>query len=113
MNEFKELIDRYFDNHSSFKNGNVLFECDLGELIFYKENNNVCVLRGIYIFPQYRKNGLCRYILKYIIDKCQGLYSYFCVESVISKILYMYLLRFTHNNKKFKLVKKGFLYKIK
>jgi len=112
MDQFKEIIDAYVENYSKFENGKVSFDCDYGELIFYKRNDDICTLHGIYIFPQYRKKGLCRDILQYIIDKCQGIYSYFCVESVISKILYNYLLRFTYNNKKFKLVKTGFIYKI-
>lgn len=112
MDKFKEIINTYFKNFLNYKKGNVSFECEFGELIFYKKNTHMCILRGIYIFPQYRNNGMCCHILKYIIDKCKGTHSYFCVESVISKILYMYLLRFTYNNKKFKLVKNGFIYKI-
>ena len=112
MDQFKEIIDVYFTNYSNFQEGKVTYECDYGELIFYKRNDDICVLEGIFIFPQYRNKGLCRDILQYIIDKCQGIFSYFCIESVISNILYMYLLRFTYRNKKFKLVKSGFIYKI-
>jgi hypothetical protein len=112
MDQFKEIIDAYFTNYSSFEKGKVSFDCDYGELTFYKRNDDICVLHGIYIFPQYRKKGLCRDILQYLIDKCSDTFKYFCVESVISKILYMYLLRFTYNNKKFKNTKIGFLYKI-
>jgi hypothetical protein len=112
MDQFKEIIEAYFTNYSSFEEGKVTFDCDYGELTFYKRNVDICVLNGIYIFPQYRKKGFCRDILQYLIDKCSDKCQYFCVESVISKILYMYLLRFTYNNKKFKLVKTGFIYKI-
>jgi predicted acetyltransferase len=111
MNQFKEIIDAYFTNYSSFEEGKVTFDCDYGELTFYKRND-ICALHGIFIFAQYRNKGLCRDILQYIIDKCQGTFPYFCVESVISKILYMYLLRFTYKNKKFKNTKIGFIYKI-
>ncbi len=112
MDQFKEIVDAYFTNYTSFEEGKVSFDCDYGELIFYKRNDNICVLHGIYIFPPYREKGLCRDILQYLIDKCNNIFPYFCVESVISKILFMYLLRFTYNNKKFKLVKTGFIYKI-
>ena len=112
MDQFKEIIDAYFTNYDSFEKGKVSFDCDYGELTFYKRNDEICFLHGIYIFPQYRKKGLCRDILQYLIDKCNDKFPYFCVESVISKILYMYLLRFTYNNKKFKNTKIGFIYKI-
>jgi hypothetical protein len=112
MDQFKEIIDAYITNYSSFEEGKVTFDCDYGELTFYKRNDDICVLHAIYIFPQYRNKGLCRDILQYLIDKCSDKFKYFCVESVISKILYMYLLRFTYSNKKFKLAKTGFIYKI-
>ncbi len=112
MDQFKEIIDSYFTNYSSFQKGKVSFDCDYGELTFYKQNDNICILNGIYIFPPYRNKGLCREILQYLIDKCNDIFPYFCVESVISKILYMYLLRFTYNNKKFKNTINGFVYKI-
>jgi GNAT superfamily N-acetyltransferase len=112
MDQFKEIVDAYFTNYSSFEEGKVSFDCDYGELTFFKRNPDICTLHGIYIFPQYRNKGYCREILQYIIDKCSDKYTYFCVESVISKILYMYLLRFTYKNKQFKNTKNGFIYKI-
>jgi len=112
MDQFKEIIDFYFENYSKFEKGKVDFECEYGELVFYKENSELLVLHGIYISPQHRNKGLCREILHYIIDKCQDKYKYFLIQSVISKILYNYLLRFNYNEKKFKNIKMGFVYKI-
>jgi len=112
MDQFKQFIDNYLTNYSSFADEKVTFECEYGELIFLKSKPEICILYGIYIFPQYRNKGLCRDILQYLIDKCSDKFKYFCVESVISKILYEYLLRFEYKNKKFKLIKSGFLYKI-
>lgn len=112
MDQFKEIIDAYFTNYSSFDEGKVSFDCDYGELTFYKRTDNICVLHGIYIFPEHRNKGLCRDILYYLIEQCTNKFNYFCVQSVISKILYEYLLRFKYKNKKFKLVKPGFIYKI-
>ena len=112
MDQFNEIIDAYFTNYESFEEEKVSFDCDYGELTFYKRNDNICVLHGIYIFPKYRNKGFCRYILQYLIDKCEGIFPYFCVESVISNVLYMYLLRFTYKNKKFKNTVDGFIYKI-
>jgi RimJ/RimL family protein N-acetyltransferase len=113
MDQFKEIIDAYIENYNIFEKGKVNFDCDYGELIFYKENDNLLVLHGIYIFPQYRNKGLCRDILYYLIDQCTNKFKYFCVQSVISKILYNYLLRFKYKNKKFKNTKSGFVYVIK
>ena len=112
MEQFKEIIDAYFTNYSSFEKGKVSFECDYGELIFDKRNDDILTLHSIYIFPQYREKGLCRDILRYLIDNCSGKFKYFCVQSVLSEILYMYLLRFTYSNKKFKNTINGFVYKI-
>ena len=113
MDQFKEVIDAYFTNYTSFEKGKVSFDCDCGELIFYKRNDDMLVLYGIYIFPPYRNKGFCREILCYLIDQCTNKFKYFCVESVISNVLYMYLLRFSYNNKKFKNTVDGFIYRIK
>ncbi len=112
MDQFKELIDAYIENYSKFENGKVNFDCDYGELIFFKDKSNILILFGIYIFPEHRNKGLCRDILHYLIDQSTNKFKYICVQSVISKILYEYLLRFRYKNKKFKLVKTGFIYKI-
>lgn len=117
MDEFSKIIDYYLLNYSLFKKGKVEFNCNYGELIFFKNNDNTLILHGIYILPEYRKKGLCRQILIYIIDKSKNgeyrdKFNYFCVQSVMSKILYNYLLRFKYNEKKFKNTKNGFIYNI-
>jgi hypothetical protein len=112
MDQFKEIIDTYFKNYSSYEEGKISFECDYGELTFYKRNEEICYLNGIFIFSRYRNNGLCREILRYLIDQCTNKFQYFCVESVISSMLYMYLLRFSYNNKKFINTEDGFFFKI-
>ncbi len=112
MDQFKEIIDAYFTNYSSFEKGKVIFDCDYGELIFYKTDTERFVLHGIYVEPNYRNKGCCRFILQYIIDQCSGKFTELCVESVISKILYIYLLRFTYNGKQFRNTEDGFIYEI-
>jgi GNAT superfamily N-acetyltransferase len=115
IDEFEKLIDDYLINYSKFDNGKNSFECKYGELIFYKNKYNPIALTvfGIYIYPEYRRLGLCRHILHYLIDKCP-LYNikYLYVESVLSRILYDYLLRFKYKNKKFTKLIDGFSYKI-
>jgi uncharacterized protein YifN (PemK superfamily) len=115
MEKFTEIIDTYFLNYDLYENGKISFECDYGELIFLKSNNkNDLILFAIYISSKYRENGLCRNILHYLIDKSLS-YTKFknlCVQTVLSKVLYEYLLRFTYKGKKFKEVKNGFVYKL-
>ena len=112
MKNFIELIDTYLSNYSTYKNGKVELECNQGELIFYKKKSNVITIHGIYIYTEYRQQGLCRGILQYLIDTLQNLKKFdsLCVQSVLSKILYEYLERFTYKNKKFANKKLGFFY---
>ena len=112
MKNFIELIDTYLSNYSTYKNGKVELECDQGELIFYKKKQNVITLHGIYIYPEYRQQGLCRNILQYLIDNIGTRFDFLCVQSVLSKILYEYLERFTYKNKKFSNKKIGFFYSL-
>ena len=44
MEQFKEIIDSYLLNYSKFENGKISFDCDFGELIFYKNNSNNCLI---------------------------------------------------------------------
>lgn len=114
MEQFKEIIDTYLINYEKFENGKISFDCDYGELIFYNnKNSKKLIVYGIYIFPLYRQQGLCRNILKYLIDNGANQFSCLCVQSVLSKLLYNYLSRFTYKNKKFKNTKTGFIYTIK
>ena len=112
MKNFIELIDTYLSNYSTYKNGKVELECDQGELIFYKKKPSVLTIHGIYIYPEYRQQGLCRGILQYLIDIGKNIkkFEFLCVQSVLSKILYEYLERFRYKDKKFVNKKLGFFY---
>ena len=112
MEQFTEIIDAYITNYESFEKGKISFDCDYGELTFLKDDDNVLILYAIFIFPQHREKGLCRDSLHYLIDKAPTKFKYVCVQSVLSKVLYEYLLRFTYKCKKFKNTKDGFIYKI-
>jgi hypothetical protein len=113
MEQFINIIDTYFDNYETYKIGNTTFECEYGELIFYKEEPNIITLYGIYVIPEYRQQGFCRSIIQYIINKSEDRFTYFIIESVLSKILYDYLERFTYKNKSFQNTFDGFVYKLK
>ena len=52
MDKFKEIIDTYFKNYSSFEYGKVTFECDYGELIFLNETIRYVILI-VFIFFLY------------------------------------------------------------
>lgn len=113
MEQFIEIIDTYFLNYDLYETGKVEFDCDYGELIFFKGNRKMLTLFGIHIHPEYRQQGFCRNILHYLIEKSKNKFKYILVESVMSKILYEYLLRFRYKNRKFKRIYEGFMYKIK
>jgi hypothetical protein len=113
MDKFTEIINTYVSNYDKYEHGKTSFECEYGELIFNKENKNTLTLFGIYIQPQFRENGLCRDIFYYVIDNCHDKFKYFCVQDVLSKILYEYLLRFKYKGTKFINTKNGFIYKMK
>ena len=112
MNKYETIIDTFFSNYSTYDNGKVSFEYEYGELIFFKKNPKVLTLFGIYIHPEYRQKGMCRNILQYLIDKKTNNFQYLCIQSVLSKILYEYLLRFEYKNKKFKNKMTGFFYEL-
>lgn len=109
---FKEIIDTYLFNYSSYKNGKVSFECDYGELVFFKTDTNVMTVFGIYIFPEDREKGICRAVLQYLIDVSGEHFRFLSIQSVLSNILYNYLLRFEYKNKRFTIQKNGFFYKL-
>ena len=101
MDNFIKIIDTYLLNYSTYKNGKIEFDCELGELTFYKKDPNCLTIFGIYIYPEHRQKGICRTILEYLIDNSKN-FKYICVKSVLSKILYEYLLRFKYKSNKYK-----------
>ena len=116
MDKFASCIDSYVARYDGLEKGKTEFECDYGELVFYKSSNhsNTSVLHGIYIAPKYRHQGYCRSILQYIIDKCMetGRFTHVCVQSVMSKVLYDYLGRFQYKQKGFRNTPRGFMYNL-
>lgn len=109
---FKEIINTYITNYSSYENGKVSFECEYGEIIFLKSHTNIITVFGIYIFQEYREKGICRDVLHYLIDISRGQFKFLCIQTVLSNILYNYLLRFEYKNKCFTMNKNGFYYKL-
>ena len=71
MDQFKEIINAYFENYSKFEKGKVTFDCDYGELIFNKENDNCLTIYGIYIFPEYRNKGVGKLLIQAALDSAK------------------------------------------
>lgn len=110
MSSFIELIDAYISNYSTYPNGKIEFECKYGDLVFYKAGSRALIVHAIYIFPEYRQCGLCRGIIEHLIDNVPRTFKLLRIQSVISKVLYEYLMRFRYNNKGFRLCRGQFEY---
>ena len=114
MEQFKYIIDTYLDKYEKYADGKIIFECDYGELIFVKnvKQPNTIILYEIFIQNKYRQQGLCKEIIKYLIDKGSYKFNYLCIISVLSDILYNYLKRFDYKGKQFSIENDGFIYSL-
>ena len=114
---FYKIVDDYIDNILLLDNDtNIVkkfcYDCDYGsiEFIRYPKKSNIkkIIVHEIYVREQYRNQGLCKEFIKYLIDKSDKINI--MIQSVLSKILYNFLLRFEYKEKKFIVTKQGFLY---
>jgi len=105
---FYEIIDYYLNNYVIFKLGKVSIDCVYGSIEFVKTLKKSIIVHEIFIGEQYRNQGLCREFIKYLIDNTEG--KKIIIQSVLSKILYDYLIRFEYTGKKFILKKEGFVF---
>jgi hypothetical protein len=110
---FTQIVEHYLDNFTEYLVDNkYCYNCIYGSIEFYKSvNNNKIIVHEINVLEQYRRNGLCCNFIKFVIDKIEGTKKIFIIQSVMSKILYEYLLRFNYNKYKFILKKEGFVIK--
>lgn len=111
-NNFNEIIDYYLEKFNTFEiNKKIEFECEYGSIEFHKYSNiNKIVIHSIYIKKLFRRKGLCGEFIKNLIDKVDG-NKIIIIQSVLSKVLYEYLLRFEYNKNIFVLKKEGFVCK--
>lgn len=123
---FYEIVDDYLNNIflSTYKSNQFIqnlnnsvykfcYDCEYGSIEFVRDFNNLnkkkIIVHEIYIGYQYRNQGLCKEFIKYLIDKSYEKNT-IVIQSVLSKILYNFLLRFEHRGKKFIIKKKeGFV----
>jgi len=113
MPSFTEMIDAYLWNYESFEQGKVSFDCDYGELTFIKDRDDTIVLYAIFVYPEHREKGKCRDAITYIIERAHTRFTYLSIQSVLSKILYEYLLRYSYQGNNFILTKDGFIMNMK
>ncbi len=106
-NDFTQIIQTYYNNYNFYSIGKICFNCLYGSIEFVKtHNSNKLYVHEIYIKEQYRNQGLCKEFIKYLIDIFPN--KIIIIQSVLSKILYNFLLKFKYNNKYFILNKEGF-----
>lgn len=102
---FKIALDDYLMKYKNFSTGNCEYNTIEGYLRFVKGNNNDVILDGIFVKEEFRERGILTNFLKYIIDiQIPNVW----IVSVLSDILYHYLMRFSYNGYRFKLGKLGF-----
>ena len=111
---FYEIVDDYlnlFSINKINKIKKISYDCEYGSIQFieYFNNSNKIIVHEIYIKEQYRNQGLCKKFIEYLIEKVPK-NNKIIIQSVLSKILYEYLLRFEYAGKKFILKKEGFCY---
>lgn len=120
---FKEIVDDYLDGNflyeynilTNYKNSKykLCYDCEHGSIEFVnnnkKSNKKIIIIHEIYIKTQYRNKGLCKNFIKYLIDK-SDYKTCIIIQSVLSKILYDFLLRFEYQDQKFIVKKEGFIW---
>ena len=122
FNNFHEISDDYLENFTLYKNNKnynnynkICYNCEFGSIEFYhyfnKKSENKIIIHEIYVGEQYRNKGLCKNFIKYLIVKIPK-EKILIIQSVLSKILYNFLLKFTFMGKKFLLEKEGFVFYI-
>jgi hypothetical protein len=116
LNNFFTTSNELFNqnhNHNHNPTYKFCYECEFGSIEFVLNLNNLMkkkvIVHEIYIKEPYRNQGLCKEFIKNLIDKLE-INNIFIIQTVISKILYNFLLRFKYRNKKFILKIDGFVY---
>ena len=106
----EQIIDRYINNYEDLPMGKNSYNCEFGTLTFIKDFSNRIILFEIYINEQYRRCGICRNLILYCITICQKNKKIFLIISVLSRILYDFLISFKCDCGRFILTKEGFLF---
>lgn len=109
----QDIIDTYINNYDEIPNGKNSYECEVGNLTFIKDSTDRIILFEIYINAENRRQGICKNLIITCIIRSIQVKRKFMIVSVISKILYNFLLNFRCNYGNFILTDEGFLFKTK
>lgn len=105
----ESFIDIFINNYYLYDNGKVEFSNDYGTITFIKiSNKKIVTIFEIFVNPEYRRQGIFTKFIYSTIDKCIKFNYKLLIVSVLSKILYDYLLRLKYNDNIFILTKAGF-----
>lgn len=106
-NNFIDIVDSIDMDYNTYPLGKISFDSVLGSIEVSKtKESNKLIIHEIYVKEEYRNQGLCKEFIKCLIDKFP--YKKIIIQSVLSKILYNFLLRFKYKNRYFILQKEGF-----
>jgi len=96
-----------FDDHIKNK---VIYDYNTieGNLRFVK-NKSIIIIDVIFLHECFRRRGILKKFLHHVVNSVKIFKFKFMIQSVLSKILYEYLLRFNYDGHTFKLCKDGFL----
>jgi hypothetical protein len=109
MYTFASAFENYISIFDNAEKKSYEYDTIEGELRFVKINSTDIILNSIYVKPELRGIRILEKFLFHVVKFIkQNNLKYFWIVDVISKILYDYLLRFEHDNYKFKLCRKGF-----
>jgi len=108
MFSFRTAFDDYVINLDIFE-----YETIEGSLRFVKNDSNMIIIDEIYVKKEFRQRGILKIFLEHVTNyMIKNKNKQFMIQSVISKILYDYLIRYEKNGCKFMLTKSGFLLKV-
>jgi hypothetical protein len=99
-----DIIQKYMSDYNILSKGKHSYINSIGCITFIKTHSIITVYE-IYIESKYQNKGYCRQFIMSMIQNGKT----FIIVSVISRILYEYLLRFQYKGYRFRLVKDGFL----
>lgn len=112
-NFFFTIPNELFGQNQNNPTYKFCYDCEFGSIEFVLNLNDLIkkkvIVHEIYIKEPYRNQGLCKGFVKNLIDKLE-INNILIIQTVISKILYYFLLRFKYLDKKFILKTEGFVY---
>lgn len=111
MTPFGDVVAEYVANFNTFSIGKHQFETEHGSLIFIKDRSNDIIIFEVFIRPELRNRGIFTLFLSNLIDYMESMnLKVLRIVSVLSKVLYEFLERWTYKGKKWNNTRVGFYY---